>query len=90
MLRDDIPNVEESRNTEDVVTPLVVAVHEGADETSNDHDDGHEQCGHNVGERKAGSEQKLKEQQREGDEPLDVPHILSKAASESHRRCNER
>ena len=70
-----VPDVEQRSHAEDVVTPLVVAVNQGTDKTSDNHNDGHEQRGHDVGERKASSEQELKEQQREGDKPLDVPHI---------------
>ena len=70
------PDVEEGDGAEDVVAPLVVAVDESTDETSHDHDDGHEEGGHDIGERKTSGEQQLKEEEREGDEPLDVPHIL--------------
>jgi len=72
---EDVPDVEQGSHTEGVVTPLVVAVDERANQTSHDEDDGHEQRGDDLGERNTSGEQELEKQEREVDEPLDVPHI---------------
>ena len=73
-----LPDVEESRTAESVVTPLVGAVNESTDQTGDDDKDRHEQGRHDVREGQAGAEENLQDQQREGDEPLDVPHVLPK------------
>lgn len=49
---------------------------EGTDQAGDDNNDSHEERGHDVGERETGGEENRQKQKREGDEPLDVPHIL--------------
>ena len=71
-----VPDVEQRSHAEDVVTPLVGAVDEGTNQASDDNDRRHENGGDDVGEREAGSEEHREDEEREGDEPLDVPHIL--------------
>lgn len=53
-------------------------MHESTNKARNDEGDGHEKGGHDVGERKTSGQEELKEQEREGDEPLDVADILFK------------
>ena len=53
-------------------------MHESTKKTRDDEGDGHEKGGHDVGERKTGGQEELKEQEGEGDEPLDVADILFK------------
>ena len=68
--------MEERDGAENEEAPLVGAVHEGTDEPADDHEGTHEERGHDVREREAGRKQHREEEQREADEPLDVPHIL--------------
>ena len=79
----DGPHGEEICTTEDIVAPLVGAVDEGTDETTDDEGNTHEQGGHDVGEREAGGEEDGQEEEREGDEPLDVPDILQRQVSKA-------
>lgn len=69
------PDVEHSNEAEGIETPLVGAADQSTNETADDSGDGHEESGHDIGEREAGGEENLKEEEREGDEPLDVAHI---------------
>ena len=75
-MRGDIPDVEEREAAEDVEAPLVGTVDEGTDQATDDHEGTHEERGHDIGERETGGEENREEEEREGDEPLDVPHIL--------------
>ena len=70
------PDVEQRGAAEGVETPLVGAVHEGTDEPTDDHEGTHEERGHDVREREAGGKEHREEEQREADEPLDVPDVL--------------
>ena len=75
-MRRNSPNVEEGSAAKDEVAPLVVAVDQGTDESGDDEDNAHEERRHDVREGETSGQQQLKEQQREGDEPLDVADIL--------------
>ena len=70
--------MEERDGAENEEAPLVGAVHEGTDEAADHHEHAHEERGRDVRERKAGREKNREKQEREGDEPLDVPYILSR------------
>ncbi len=72
----NIPDVEQRDAAESVVTPFVGGRYESSDQSHRNHDDAHEERGEDVGERKAGGEKELQQQQREADEPLDVMHEL--------------
>ena len=71
-----IPKVDECDNTEGVVTPLVGAVDEGADQAGDDNDDRQEEGRHDVRQRQASGDQQAEEDGGEVDEPLDIPNIL--------------
>ena len=73
---EDGPDVEHGEDAEDVEAPLVGGRDEGADEAADDEHPAHEDGGEDVGERQAGCEEELEEQEWEGDEPLDVANIL--------------
>ena len=76
--RGDAPDVEEADDAEDPEAPLVRALDERADEATDDHEHAHEERGRDVREREAGREEHGEQEQREGDEPLDVADILFK------------
>ena len=71
-----LPEPEKGAAAEGVVTPLVGAGHECADQAADDEDDAHEERRDDVRERETGRKQDLEEQQGEVDEPLDIPDIL--------------
>ena len=72
----DVPDVEHGKETEYVISPLVRRANKSADETGYD-DHPCEECGdQDVGQCKAGREEEDDKEQWEGDEPLDVSHIL--------------
>ena len=75
-MRNDVPYVEERNDTEDVVTPLVCAVYECADEAADDNDERHEDRGHDVRKGETRCQEHGQQEGGEGNEPLDVPHIL--------------
>lgn len=62
---------------------------ECADEETDDCHFRHEEGGGDVGEGEASGEQQRKQLKREGDEPLDVPHILF-TRLENTFHCRER
>jgi len=70
-----VPDVEERDAAESIETPLVGAVDKGTNETTDDNEHRHEEGGHDVREGQTGGEENRQEQDWEGDEPLDVPHI---------------
>lgn len=72
----NIPNVEESRDSEDKEAPLVGAGSECANEPTDDDDPGHEAGSEDIGEREASGEKDEQKKQWERDKPLDVADIL--------------
>lgn len=83
----DIPDVDESTSTEDIVTPLVVAGHQCTNQAADDKDDSGEGSENNVRDREAGCEQELKQQERQGYEPLDVSHVLEYIKSDIYLKA---
>ena len=75
-MRTDIPDVEQGCDTEGEVTPLVGAVDESTNKARDDDDLSHKESGRDVGQGQTGGEEDREGDQREADEPLDVPHVL--------------
>ena len=71
-----LPDVEEGKETKDVVPPLVGRADQSTDKTANYDDPRPEGDCKDFGKRKTRRSQDQEEQQREVDEPLDVPNIL--------------
>lgn len=71
-----VPDVEQRHAAEHEVAPFEGADNERTNQAANDKYPCHEHGGEDVGEGKTGGKEQLKEEQRQGDEPLDVTNIL--------------
>lgn len=72
------PDVDHCNGTEGEVTPFVGTCDQRADESGDDDDHGGKDGLPNVRQGHSSGKQKLDQEEREGNEPLDVPHILYK------------
>ena len=70
-----VEDVEEGGTSKDKVAPLVAAVDKGADQSSHDHDLVDENGPQNSRPGHAGGQEQVEEQQRSGDEPVNVADI---------------
>jgi hypothetical protein len=67
--------VQESSTTKGKVTPLVGGLDQGADKTSDDHNQVDKDYPHDGGPWHTSSEQKIHEQKRGSDDPVNVTHV---------------
>ena len=72
----DVPDVGERAEAEGEVAPLVRGGDERTHEAAHDEDPGHEDGRPDVREREADGERELEDEERKGDEPLDVADKL--------------
>jgi hypothetical protein len=76
-----VEDVEERDAAESEVAPLVAGPDERAGKTGDDHDPINQDDVEDRGPGHAGSEQQVGEQQRSGDEPIDVTHCRSNVSA---------
>jgi len=73
-----VDDVEESDAAENKVSPLVTALYESTDKTSDDHDLINDNNPHDGRPWHAGSEEQVDEQKRRSDEPVDVSDVVDR------------
>lgn len=76
-----VPDIEQSEEPKCIVTPLVAGWHEGTDEARDDENNAHEHDSEDVGGDEPSEEEELKEQQGEGNKPLNVSNELYRGIS---------
>ena len=62
-------------------SPLVLCSGDGSDETADNHKEVQHDCKEDLGGRHVGSQEKLEEQERSGDGPVDVPSVVDGSGS---------
>jgi len=72
---DGVGDKEESRTTENEEAPLVAGLNQSTDETSDNHDLIHDDDVEDGGPRHSAREEKVQEQQRSGEKPVDISNV---------------